>query len=75
MNNKIAMPLSVKEWRDKRWNRKCQYCAWLTTLPNPLGATIYVCRAKDKMIHDILPDMTRCHRLFCKLYAVKEEDI
>lgn len=73
--NKVSMPLSVKEWRGARLHRKCRYCAWLCYINNPTGGGIWHCRAKDKMISDILPDMTRVPRLFCKLYAVKETEI
>jgi hypothetical protein len=65
----------VKAWRSSRLHRKCIFCQHLkhNTMKCDLGTYYYTCEAKDKFIHDLLPDFTRMPRPFCKLFKLKVE--
>lgn len=69
------MDRKIKEYRQK--HKKCKYCKYrkLDLSGGKLSIPpFYVCEVKDKIIRDMLPDMTRVPRLFCKWYEVKEDN-
>ena len=66
----------VKAWRSSRLHRKCIFCKYLKLnimKCNP-GRDYYTYEAKDRSIHDLLPDFTRIPRPFCKLFELKVEE-
>lgn len=67
--------MTPEQWRSKRLNRKCIFCKFLKMIVVPVhlpGADYYVCKAKDKYLNHILPDMTRVPRPFCQCFELKE---
>lgn len=64
----------ILSWRSSRLHRKCRYCMYLHYVDMPLGCSYYECAAKAKIIRDFWLDMTKAHRLFCRLFEVKEEE-
>ena len=70
------MDEKVMKWRRPPLHRRCIFCKHLRFKPIqgwiPI-ADYYVCRAKDKVISDCLPDMTRIIRPFCKLFELDTE--
>lgn len=66
----------VMKWRSSPLHRKCIFCkhlkfhsiqVWLPV------ADYYTCQAKDKIVSDYWPDMTRIIRPFCKLFELDTE--
>ena len=66
------MDEKVLNYRKK--HPKCNYCKWLKYISiSSLPMTdFYKCKAKDKIIKDYLPDMTKVPRWFCTCYEVDE---
>lgn len=68
------MDEKVMKWRRSPLHRKCIFCKYLkfhSILPTT--ADYYTCQAKDKIINDCLPDMTRIPRPLCKLFKLNTE--
>ena len=65
------MDEKVMEYRKK--HKKCKYCKYLRLIVSNSHSVpdYYKCIAKDKIIDDILIDMTNILR-FCSCYEVKE---
>ena len=70
------MDEKVMKWRSSPLHRKCIFCKHLQFKPVQVWmpvADYYVCKAKDKVISDVLPDMTRTPRPFCRLFELDTE--
>lgn len=66
------MDLKVLKYRQK--HKKCRYCKYLNfVVPKYIIPSYYKCLAKDKIIKDIFPDMTKAPRWFCSCYEVRDE--
>lgn len=60
----------------RQMQKKCKYCKYLKydSSGERIGVPELVCKAKDKIIRDWIPDMTNVPRWFCQCYEVKEDD-
>lgn len=70
MNEKVV------KWRSSPLHRKCIFCKHLRFKSVEIWipvADYYICEAKDKVISDDLPDMTRISRPFCRLFELDTE--
>lgn len=66
------MTKKVIKYREK--HKRCKYCKhlYLDCSGERVGVhAYYKCLAKDKIIHDILPDMTSFPRWFCECYELE----
>lgn len=70
------MSEKVMKWRSSPFHRKCIFCEYLefVVIKCDPARCYYECRAKDKYICDILPNMTRIPRPFCSLFTLKQEE-
>lgn len=60
------MDEKVRKWRNKRWNRKCDFCKYFDSTYVTLGGySVYSCKAKDKQVFHI-------KRPFCQTFELKE---
>ena len=61
----------VLEYRKR--HKKCKYCKHLKYISHfGIGVDYHLCKAKDKIIKDLMPDMRELPRLFCSCYEVKQ---
>lgn len=70
------MTEKVMRWRSSPLHRKCIFCEYLklVVVKCDPAKCYYECRAKNKYICDVLPDMTRIPRPFCSLFTLKQEE-
>lgn len=60
----------VRKYREK--HKRCKYCTYLK--PEYFGENSwYICKAKEKIIKDLTPNMICVPRPFCKCYEVRDE--
>lgn len=70
------MDEKVMKWRSSPLHRKCIFCKHLKFNSVQVWLPIadyYTCQAKDKVISDCLPDMTRVPRPLCRLFELDTE--
>ena len=69
--------MNEKVLKYRKRHKKCIYCTHLRYNSRAEccgGCGYFYCKAKDKIIKSILPDMTRVPRWFCQCYEVKDEN-
>lgn len=69
--------MNEKVYKYRQKHKRCKYCNHLKydNSGKRIGIPgFHVCKAKDKIIRDMIPDMRNVPRWICQCYEVEEDD-